>query len=223
VQQWKTNMERCLVREGRACSNGRFRHRPMLWTAVGFLALLLAVPAYALPRLEATIGGGGSLGFVELGQTVTVEVRASGIPAGSDGNGLFGFGFAFLYSSTGLSAANPQLGPLWISTGFDDSRNDPGDVGLTGNRFFQQNGPFGDNILLGSIVFTGLALGTYLLDMTHFTGVGDNLLFDGTILDAGSSFFSNATIQVVPEPGTLGLMVVGMLLLRATRVRPARS
>ena len=213
-------MQRCK----RACRNQWLvRHRQVWGAGVGLLGLVLLVaPARALPRLDVNVGGSGALGVVEVGHTITVDVRASGIPAGSDGNGLFGFGFSILYSSAGLSASDPQLGPLWIATGFDDSRNDPGNVGLTANRFFQQSGPFGDGILLGSIVFSGLAMGSYALDLTHFTGVGDNLLFDGAILDAGSAFFPDVTIVVVPEPGTLGLALFGMLMLRGTRMRAGR-
>jgi hypothetical protein len=183
----------------------------------------LAAPARAIPTLELSIGGGGSFGVVNVGDTITVDVLASGIPTGSDGNGLFGFGFSIEYSAIGLAASDPQPGPLWVLTGFEDSKNDPGDVGLTADRFFQESGPFGDDILLGSIVFEGLVDGIFMLDLTFYTGVGDNLLFDGTILDAGSSFFPQGTIQVVPEPGTLGLVLVGLFLLRATRLHRARS
>ena len=80
------------------------------------------------------------------------------------------------------------------------------------------NGPSGDDIFLGSIDFEGLAGGTYGLSLGYFTGAGDNTLFDGTFLDSDpGTFFTNASIEVVPEPGTATLLLVGVSLLAGAR------
>jgi hypothetical protein len=159
--------------------------------------------------LHLNVGGTGPDGTTTVGGEVTVEVLASGIPAGSDGLGMFGMGFDITFDAAGLSAAEPDLGPLWVGTGFDDSRNDPGNVGLTSNQFFEPSGPFGDDILLGTIVFTGVTQGLFSLTLGHFVGIGDNNLFDFTTLDDVPSFFTSGSIDVIPEPSTLALVYLG--------------
>ena len=174
---------------------------------------MIASQASALPMMFMDVGGAGSSGEVEQGESVTVSLFLSDVPIGSDSKGLFSFGFDIAYDSAGLDATSHDFGPLWQSTGIDSSRNDPGDVGLSANRFFMSSGPYGDDILLGSIEFVGLSSGTYSLTLGYFTGTGDNVLFDGTSIDDGPEFFTAGSLEVVPEPGTFVLVSMGMGLL----------
>jgi hypothetical protein len=168
-----------------------------------------AAPAAATPVLFLDIGGEGMNAVLSPGETVTVQAFASSIPPGSDGKGLFGFGFAIGFSALGLSAATPTAGASW--TGITSSSSSAGGVTLTSNRLGESSGPSGDDILLGSFQLTALLPGFYVLDVTYLTGPGDNVLFDGTFLDASADFFSDASASVVPEPGTLGLLTLGAL------------
>jgi hypothetical protein len=189
------------------------------------LFALTAAPAAADPFLRLDLNNTGLSEITVLpGEGVGVDVSAFGIPPGTDPPGLFGFGFSLLYDGalildpTTMSLTFPmlELGALWDGTGFDDSRNDPGDAGLTSNRFFENDGPFGDDILLGSVIFGPLKNpGVYLLELTYFTDVGDNLLFDGTVLDSQSSFFRTGQITVLPEPATTPLILAGLAVLAA--------
>ena len=188
---------------------------------------LFSAPAWSAPMLYVDFGGSGSSTTIGLGETTTADVFATQIPAGgidpiAGGPGLFGFGFDLIFNSTGLDASNLDFGPLFTSTGFSSTLDVSGQAGLTSNRFFLSSGPSGDDIFLGSIDFEGLVGGTYVLTMGYFTGPGDNTLFDGTFLDSDpGTFFTNASIQVVPEPGTAMLLLMGMSLMVGARRRQA--
>lgn len=199
-------------------------HFPVSLVAMmGLLLLLWAMPAWSSPMLYVDFGGSGSSTTIGLGESTTANIYATQIPPGSidptvGGPGLFGFGFDITFDSVGLQASNLDFGPLFSSTGFSSTVDNPGLAGLTANRFFLSNGPSGDDIFLGSIDFEGLAGGTYGLSLGYFTGAGDNTLFDGTFLDSDpGTFFTNASIEVVPEPGTATLLLVGVSLLAGAR------
>ena len=186
--------------------------------ALNFI-LLLAVPqALAVPIMYLDIGGTGANASIGQGESVTVSILASGIPAGTDSNGMFGFGFDLAFDSLGLAPSNLALGPLWQFTGFDASLNTAGHVGLISNRFFLASGPSGDNILVGTVDFQGLAPGVHDLTLGYFTGIGDNILFDGAALDTTASFFGAGSISV-PEPSTWALFLMGFLVLSSSRHR----
>lgn len=176
------------------------------------VTLTLSSPAWAAPRVFLDYGGGGPTQTVSVGGIITATVLASDIPAGSDGKGLFNVGFVIDYDPVLLSAATPVLGPLWSGSIFATTKNLPGEVGFTSNRFGEASGPIGDDILLGTVEFTGLAPGTTVLSVSHFTGPGDNVLFDATVLDSSPSFFFGGTVEVlIPEPGTAALLSLGLL------------
>ena len=175
--------------------------------------LLISTRAWSLPVMFMDVGGAGADGEVQQGESVTVDVLLSDVPIGTDSNGLFSFGFSITYDTSGLDATSHAFGALWQNTGIDSSRNDPGDVGLSANRFFMSSGPYGDDVLLGSIVFAGLDPGTYNLTLGYFTGTGDTVLFDGASIDDGAVFFATGSVEVVPEPGTFVLVSMGMALL----------
>jgi hypothetical protein len=177
------------------------------------LPALGAGPALAEPILALDLNGQGPEVTVGPGAQVGVAVFASGIPLGSDGLGLFGFGFSLLYD-TDLVVTNLVLDPLWVGTGFDDIRNEPGDAGLISNLFFESAGPSGDGILLGTVYFatpTPSTTTAYSLELSYFTAEGDNVLFDGTSLDSQAGFFGvGGTIIVTPEPTTALLILAGL-------------
>jgi hypothetical protein len=195
------------------------------WGLVALLSLIVQ-RAHAEPIVHLDLGSAGDEVVVAAGASFTIRVLASGIPSGSDGLGLFGFGFGVTYDSAGLSTGAPLVGPLWDGTGFQQERNQPGDVGLLANRFFEADGPFGDEILLGSFQVTALQPGLFVLDLGHFSGVGDNVLFDGTVLDGNpESFFRDGSIRVVSAVPSLTLLpriiLAALLVLLASPV--ARS
>ncbi len=196
------------------------------WRLAFQLALLAIIgghssTALALPVLHLS----DPQAEVTFGSQISLEILASGIPAGSDGKGLFGFGFQLGFNPDVLSVSSFTLGPLWTNTGFNGSQTGPGTIGMTANRFFQNSGPQGNNILLATVTFTGLLAADFIdpvtgsficcpesaLPLTHFSGPGDNVLFDGTRLDAiEHNFFSNGFIRVIPEPSTALLLACGL-------------
>lgn len=192
--------------------------------------VLFTSTATGAPFLHLSAGAQGPNATVAPGGGISLEILVSEIPAGSDGNGLFGFGVLISFDPQVLSASSPTLGPLWVAAGFSSTHLGSGTVGLTANRFFQASGPQGDDILLATIDFTGLTEGFTALSLTHFSGAGDNVLFDGTRLDSQpEEFFQNSSIQVTPEPSTVLLFASGLLAMalrsqhRAERSRRRRT
>jgi hypothetical protein len=158
-----------------------------------------AAHGLAVPMLGLDIDGQGAAAEIVPGETVTASVLASGIPAGADGNGLFGFGFMLEFDAAGLSITNPVVDDLW--TGFSATVSDPGAVGATANRFGETSGPWGDGILLASFDITSLVTGDFELGLAPFTGPGDNVLFDGTMLDQAGTAFLSGTASIRVDPG----------------------
>jgi hypothetical protein len=147
---------------------------------------------------------------------VTASVLASGVPAGADGKGLFGFGFMLGFDPSALAITTPLIDDLW--TGMAATVADPGVVGATANRFGETSGPWGDGIPLASVEITALAAGDFELVLASFTGPGDNVLFDGYSLDEeGAEFFPtelpSVTVSepggVIPEPSAALVFAIG--------------
>jgi hypothetical protein len=154
--------------------------------------------ARAIPMLILDIDGQGAAATIAPGATVTASVLASEIPAGTDPEGLFGFGFVLEFDAMGLSITTPQVDDL-LWTGLSATLSETGRVGATANRFGEANGPSGDGILLATVEITALAMGDFWLDLTPFTGPGDNVLFDGTVLDAEPHlFFTSGSVNATP-------------------------
>ena len=189
-----------------------------------FALTCIARPALSLPTLHLDIDGQGPDAIVLRNTTVSVAILASDIPA----SGLFGFGVSVGFDPSLLDAAFPTMGrfgPDFDGTGFDDEALDNllGSVGLTSNRFLHTDGPIGDDILLGTFLLTaGNIAGFTPLMSSHFAGIGDNILFDATILDfdGETSFFSPASISITPEPGTGLLIAIGLAMMRRSGARP---
>ena len=200
-----------------------------LWLA-GMAALWFGLSgagrADAIPMLTLDLGGSGATAAIQVGDTIQVTVRADDIP--SAGDGLFGFGFAITFTASGLSAGAPAIDAVW--TGNSGVTNTAGRVGATANLLGSASGPSGSGIVLATIAFTGLASDVYTLQLEALTGPGDNVLFDGTCLDASNgasctgenaAFFGSAQLTV-PEPGALALLLAGAsaLLLRRRERSP---
>jgi hypothetical protein len=197
--------------------------------AFAFAVLACAArPAGATPMLTLDIAGNGPAcvaSCIAPGDTVQVTVLGQGIPAGSDGRGLFGFGFRVTFDEFDLTASNLAADPQW--TGLVSTDLGAGEVGITGNLFDpggggSSSGPSGDGVVLGSFdLELGLfAQGFYTLTLQAFSGPGDNVLFDGTELDGGSNpgFF---TTGLVPEPGIAALGALALVLVPGRRARRA--
>lgn len=184
--------------------------------AAAMLALLFPLAAPATPLLFLDIAGQGASATVGVGGPFAVVARASSIPSGADGRGLFGFGFSVSYAALGLSLGTPVAGLLWI--GPTVSSASAGLAGITSVLFGSPSGPSGNGIALATITLTALQPGTYTLAVSHYVGVGDNVLFDGTVLDgAGSGYFQSASVVVVPEVRSAVGILVGIVLLGLLR------
>jgi hypothetical protein len=182
--------------------------------ALAMLVMALAVPSAAAPMLVLDLGGQGPGATLSPGESLVVSVLADGIPPGGDGNGMFGFGFRLAFDPAGLSAGDPAIDALW--SGLSATSVMTGEVGATANRLGEAAGPSGDGILLARFDVAALAPGSFVLSLAPFTGPGDNVLFDGTVLDGDAAFFGMASVVVrsepaasVPEPGAAVLFALG--------------
>jgi hypothetical protein len=183
-------------------------------------AALGGLPAAAAPFMYLDVAGQGDEARVDPEKTFTVTVWADDIPEGGDGRGMFGFGFTASFAATGFTGSTPVADSQW--TGGSDASYQAGWVKLTANREGEASGPFGDDIRLGSFDLTSkLQAGLFSLTLTHWSGPGDNVLFDTTdpdwFLDSDPAFFRSAQIEVIPEPGVRTLLVAGLGLLGAFR------
>jgi hypothetical protein len=185
------------------------------------LLLLPATVAEAVLLLE--VAGQGSHAVVADGESFMVQVLAQDLPPGSDGNGLFGFGFEIGFAATGFAVGTPSIEPVW--TGQQAVSSGASSAGATANRAGETCGPFGTNcslgsgtVLLASVEMTALSEGLFALSLDHFTAPGDNVLFDLTILDLDASFFQGASVRV-PEPGVAILLLAPLGLLAVRRLR----
>lgn len=197
------------------------------------LACALGPPAAAAPMLVVDVAGQGPdcilpACSMSVGGEVAVSITADEIPSGSDGRGLFGFGFRILFDGGALEASTPAIDGLWA--GVQGTTQGFGSVGATANLFDPDTGqslapgPAGDGIALATVVFEALAPGLHTLALTHLTGEGDNLLFDGTALDGpdATGFFPTATLEVVAAPEPSAGALVGAAALAAAGLRRRR-
>lgn len=171
-------------------------------SALAFVLALAPASAQALAIVEVRL----ERSSVEIGDTVRIDLYADlsrsvvgwGLDLGVDPNLLEPMG-------------SPQIGTQWAPVTAAD-----GD-GLAGLRTTPL--PAQNDVWLASVTFLGLAYGTALVfaDMTP----GD--LAEGFALDPigfDTVTLGTATIEVVPEPATGALVVLGVLasgLLRRSR------
>jgi hypothetical protein len=186
--------------------------------AVGILAAHLAVsPAAEAATMAIDAAGQGVTATV--GGDFDVAIRLDGVPAGSDGKGLFGFGFSLVFDASAFSVVSVSIASSpW--TGFADTSSTAGLASATANVFGSPSGPSGDAIPLATVRLSPLATGVFTLALATRSGVGDTILFDGTALDAASDFFGGASVTVVPEPRGCIALYGGLLALAARRQGP---
>ncbi len=180
---------------------------------VCLVLLLLSAPVAATPMLVLDVNGTGTSAVVSQGQTFVVVVSAEDIPTGTDGNGMFGFGFEIGFTPGSMTPSAPVIDAQW--TGLSGTTLGPGVVGISANVLGQTSGPSGNGIALATIAFSADAPGVYILMLQALTGPGDNVLFDGTELDVGAGFFTTAqvTILATPEPSVALLLAGGLAAL----------
>lgn len=70
-------------------------------------------------------------------------------------------------------------------------------------------------MVLATFTLTPLRAGSLDLQLDFLTGIGDNVLFDLTAIDAAQGFFGGGSVIVTPEPGTALLVVLGLVGLAA--------
>lgn len=185
---------------------------------MGFWLVATALFVWGSTTSAASLGpdvaGQGPDAVVNVGAgQLAVALELSGVPA--SGGGLFGWGATVAFDDSVFSLVSVAFGAAW--TGQLETSTAPGSVGATANRAGESAGPSGDGIALATLVLAidpSAALGTYELTLGRYLAAGDNLLFDLTVLDTdAASFFQGGSVTLVPEPGSAGLALVGLLLL----------
>lgn len=191
--------------------------------------------ARALPMLVVDLGGNGTAATILVGGTITVSITGEEIPIDGngvpgDGDGLFGFGFTITFDPAGVSPSAPAIHSQW--TGNSSITVGSGEVGMTANRQGESSGPAGSGVALASLTLEGLVAGDYTISLGPLTGPGDNILFDGTCLDAANGvactgentafFGSGALLTVVPEPRLVALLAAAFVVCwhAARRISP---
>jgi hypothetical protein len=200
-------------------------------------ALLLAgATARADYSFQFTDGSGATqTNFtVGLGQTVDVRVYLlqSGADTGLTTSGLRSGGAGVSYNQAIANVAS--TGAITPNPAFDTSSKGLGTGNATVNVSQVLNPPVtapttgadANRILLGTFTFTGISGGTTTVATfdPHPAPTDDNVLGNGTVLDAGILNSSVAITVAVPEPSTLlltGLVASGIAgaALRRRRLR----
>lgn len=157
-----------------------------------FVGFFLTAPLEASATTIVRIASPASI--LTSGEYFVLELRADlGAPS-------IGFGLDLTYDTAIITlTAPPAIGPLWTAVSAAD------EDGLAGVSF---SGVAGGNVLLATLYFQATALGETLVSVD--TTSGD--VTEGIALLAGgfdSLTFENAVV-VVPEPGTLFLMITGL-------------
>jgi len=170
--------------------------------------------------------------------TPTVDIRVYLVQTGGDtglsATGLVSSGVKLSYGGTVANVAGPAN--VFANAAFDDTPNKT--VTATEAALRQATdvnppvktlttGPDANRVLIGTFRFTGLAVGSELTLTVdpNAAPVGNNVLDDGTVLDALIANDSAViTVTNVPEPGTMvlaGLLATGIGGAGLRRLRPS--
>jgi len=178
--------------------------------AVRALGAVLAVGILAAGAANATIivqWAPMDSVIPSVGGTTTVDLVAN-IP---EDDKILGWGLDVLVSNPSIvSMTDVTIGPMF------DPFPAPDLDGLAGSVFPPTDGVWGANVLLATIEFTGLKEGSAYL----FSGATPADLTEGfaKFLPVGefadAQFMCDSTITVLPEPGSLALLMLGLLALR---------
>jgi hypothetical protein len=190
------------------------------------LGLLLAGDsARATYQFEFTDSSGVANNSFSVVQGSTVDIRIylqqTGTDTGLTTSGLNSGGVGLTYNQAIASVTaitpNPTFNNNSFFIGTGTSAN-PSTLNVSqdvGGIVAATSGPDANRILLGTFRFTGVSAGTTLtLTVDPHSGIDDNVLANGTVLD-GLIANASAAITVttpVPEPGTLiltGLLGLG--------------
>lgn len=182
-------------------------------TRIALAACLLAAGAMSAPAMATTISFNPSAANVGMGSNTAVDVRISGLTAGTD---LGAFDLNVLFDAAQLALTGYTLGAALGDTSlfeaFDTSLGSTAsgkfnlsEISLLSDLSAQQ-----DAFTLATLYFSGIAAGNSALSF------GDVVLVDafGNALQAG---LQSGTAATVPEPQSLALFLAGLALAGAVR------
>jgi hypothetical protein len=170
-----------------------------------------------------------SAGFV--GDVFNIDVFVSGLSAGESREIVSAFDLDVFYDPTILNATSVTFGAAlgladidtFTSSFLSSGRIDFANVSLLRND--QLGDLQGDSVLLASLTFSAIGIGSSALTFDTLTPPGIDLVgrdpFERLPIDtAGSALLTvNERPASVPEPGTLLLLGMGLLGLLAARKR----
>lgn len=158
---------------------------------------LLSSTALAAPELVVTPASQ----VVMLGDTVTVDVMSTGFA-----DAVVGGGFDFSYDASVLSLTGISFGPEWDPLASNAGTHDAAAGTVTGLFFNTFTGSPTGTFLNATLSFKAIGLGTSAITLAA------NPLFPFANLAAEEVPFGviNGSVQAVPEPATVSLLLAGV-------------
>jgi hypothetical protein len=171
----------------------------------------------------------GAEGFV--GDLFNIDVVVSGLSSGESGEIVSAFDLDVLYDSSILSATSIAFGPAlgltdidtFASSIFSPGRLDFANVSLLFNDDLAALQ--GDSVLLASLTFSAIGVGSSTLTFDTLTPPGVTLVGSDPFSTLPVDFAGSALLTIrerptgVPEPGALALLGLGLLGIAAARKR----